>query len=246
MALNSSRCKLKMVDTLSIWPHKRQQGATSPLCLNTPKMQSCSLQVISDQICLFRDAVWAYTSVTLHTFSSGWAALTSSGRWKTQEGWKCETRSVITSRNKWLQEYPKRGPLTMHHHGLNGNASQHQATAHTLTYGGSSTTNFHHLLQFQWEWEGPRQRVMDRSFGAWTEQWEWGLYWSITWSIIQFLSFDLFSNSKSITVVDTCINQSQFISIFVTTVLSYVRKMLIGLKRTIFCKGTYLRVKYYT
>lgn len=58
-------------------------------------------------------------------------------------------RSVITSKRKQLQEYPKRGPLTVHHHGLNGNASQHQAMAHTLTYGGSSTTNFHHLLQFQ-------------------------------------------------------------------------------------------------
>lgn len=47
-----------------------------------------------------------------------------------------------------MQEYPKRAPLTMHHHhGLDGNASQHQVMAHALTYGGSSTTNFHHLLQ---------------------------------------------------------------------------------------------------
>lgn len=87
------------------------------------------------------------------------------------EGWKCASRSVITSRSKWLLEYPKRGPLTMHHHGLNGNALKHQATAHTLTYGGNSIKNFHHLLQFRWEWKGPRQRVMDRSIAAWTQHW---------------------------------------------------------------------------
>lgn len=102
--------------------------------------------------------------------SSGWA-FSRFMKWNTEDFERCkwETTSVITSRNKGLQEYPKCGPLTMHHHGLNGNASQHQATVHALTYGGSSTTNFHHLLQFHWEWEGPRQRVMDRSFGAPTQ-----------------------------------------------------------------------------
>lgn len=55
-------------------------------------------------------------------------------------------------------------------------ATQHQAVAHTLTYSRSSTTNFHHLLQFQGkEWrtgrqEKPREAVTDERLSA---AWYW-------------------------------------------------------------------------
>lgn len=46
---------------------------------------------------------------------------------------------------------------------------QHETGAHALTYGRRSTTNFHHLRQFQWEWEGGQGKEWrDRSFRAWT------------------------------------------------------------------------------
>lgn len=196
VALNSSRCKLKMSTHIAsdLTKDNKVQPVQSSLCLNTPKMPSCFLEVMPDQIWLCTEDVRRGTQLQLFSHIKVWAlvclyqclSLHLSGEKDTGEfeGWKCATRSAITSRSKWLQEYPKRGPPTMHHHGLNGNAPQHQTMAHALTYGGSSTTNFHHLLQFQWEWKGPRQRVMDRSFGVWTQQWQRGPNWWTTWVIV--------------------------------------------------------------
>lgn len=89
VALNSSGCKLKtLTHTASDFTDDTKvQPVQSSLCLNTPKMQSCSLEVISDQKRL------AYSR-----FSLSLSRFVSPGE-RQFEGWKCATRSVITSRN---------------------------------------------------------------------------------------------------------------------------------------------------
>lgn len=100
--------------------------------------------------------------------------------------WKCATRSVITSRSKWLQEYPKRGPLTMHRHGLNGNASQHQTMAHSRT----------HLWRELYYKLPPSAAVpmrMGKGQGKeWctghselgSQRWQWGPDWRVSWPLV--------------------------------------------------------------
>lgn len=105
-------------------------------------LQKCNLAYLRQFLICCSTAVQSHEAVR--------ASLALFVRWRRVRGAaNVQLDQWLPSSSKWLQEYPKRGPLTMHRHGLNGNALQHQAVAHTLTYGGSSTTNFHHLLQFQ-------------------------------------------------------------------------------------------------
>lgn len=150
------------------------QPVQSSLCLNTPKMQSCFLEVISDQtvtlhwwrLCRrknFNSYSFTCTLFWFEPLSLPWG------------GWRLRARNVRP--DQWLHQgvsdcrsIPNVGHWPCSIMDSMANASQHQAMAHALTYGGSSTTNFHHLLQFQWQRKGPRQRVMDRSFAARTRQ----------------------------------------------------------------------------
>lgn len=134
----------------------------SPLCLNTPHTPSCFLEVISDQMWHCVNNVCRRTHTWLCSHRKLWALallICLSQKYGTQVSLK----AVHVQPDQRLQQGVSdcgsisnvgSWPCT-----INGNATPNHGTL-TLTYGRRSTTNFHHLLQFQWEWKGPGQKVM--------------------------------------------------------------------------------------
>lgn len=175
---NSRRCKLKIIKHTApdFTKDNKVPPVQSSFYLNTPKMQSGFLEVISDQLRLCAEEHADIPPLTCISLSLSPFHFVSPGERSRRvlRAGKCKTWSVVTSRRKWLQEVSQTW--------ANGHASswtqwqtQHQAMA--LTYGRSSTTNFHHLLQFQRQWKGAKAKSdgqVIRSLDV--AQWGWGPY----------------------------------------------------------------------
>lgn len=166
---NSRRCKLKIIKHTApdFTKDNKVPPVQSSFYLNTPKMQSGFLEVISDQLRLCAEEHADIPPLTCISLSLSPFHFVSPG-----ERSRRVLRAGKYKPDQWLHQgesdcrkYPKRGPMAMHRHGLNGKRNTKPwhspmagALLQTSTICCSSNDNG----------KEPRQRVMERSFAVWT------------------------------------------------------------------------------
>lgn len=122
-------------------------------CPDTPPETSCFLEVISDRMRLSRHhACGGQLKVSLSRvfLVCLWNDI-SQINWRVYDVWRYSQISDYVKEEATAGLCGGSVGPTDHAPSWRRRASQHQTTVHALTYGWRSTTNFHHLLQFQWE-----------------------------------------------------------------------------------------------
>lgn len=125
-------------------------------CPDTPPETSCFLEVISDRTSLSRlsrhHACGGQLKVSLsRVFLVCFWNDISQINWRVYDVWRYSQISDYVKEEATAGLCGGSVGPTDHAPSWRRRASQHQTTVHALTYGWRSTTNFHHLLQFQWE-----------------------------------------------------------------------------------------------
>ena len=114
--------------------------------------------------------------------------------WLSERPWR--QNQVTASRNKRLREYPAAAAAPDRPCTQWDPAARHSTRSHRLaltwTRGRGPTTHLHPLLQFQWEQQGPRHKVMTGLRGAQTQHAAWCL------TCLAPLQFEAFLSNRNL------------------------------------------------